>query len=143
MEGNEWLAGNAVGAVHEIFGGLECTERVNLFMWVPRVHSGKIWLNELLLSLKLKLLASHLAYKLLDYISFHWWNHFLKWIEKKNPQWFSLCEENKTNISQEKVILVSTIWEVFIMMGSDKLYSVFLSNNRKSHCALGWTSGQT
>lgn len=28
-------------------------------------------------------------------------------------------------------------------MGSDKLYCVFLSDKRRSHCALGWTSGQT
>lgn len=29
------------------------------------------------------------------------------------------------------------------MMDSDKLYCAFLSDNRRSHCALGWTSGQT
>lgn len=29
------------------------------------------------------------------------------------------------------------------MMDSDKLDRVFLSDKRRSHCALGWTSGQT
>lgn len=28
-------------------------------------------------------------------------------------------------------------------MGSDKLCCALLSDNRRSHCALGWTSGQT
>lgn len=28
-------------------------------------------------------------------------------------------------------------------MGSDKLCCVLLSDNRRSHCALGWPSGQT
>ena len=55
----EWLETHAFHVVHKSTDDLERTkvqtwqERVNPFKQVPRVHSGKIWLNELLLSLKL------------------------------------------------------------------------------------------